>query len=71
MARGGREPMDEPTRRAWSKPELIVLVRGKPEEAVLNACKAYGQDAADAYAYDRCQKNSEVGCVNCAAKIGT
>ena len=52
MARGGREPMDEPTRRAWSKPELIVLVRGKPEEAVLNACKAYGQDAADAYAYD-------------------
>ena len=31
--------MDEPTRRAWSKPELIVLVRGKPEEAVLSTCK--------------------------------
>ena len=31
--------MDEPTRRAWSKPELIVLVRGKPEEAVLLICK--------------------------------
>ncbi len=31
--------MDEPTKRAWSKPELIVVVRGGPEEAVLTACK--------------------------------
>jgi len=31
--------MNEPPRRAWSKPELIVLVRGKPEEAVLTGCK--------------------------------
>ena len=31
--------MDEPTRRAWSRPELIVLVRIGPEEAVLTVCK--------------------------------
>ena len=31
--------MDEPTRRAWSSPELIVLVRSGPEEAVLDVCK--------------------------------
>ena len=31
--------MDESTRRAWSRPELIVIVRGKSEEAVLDACK--------------------------------
>ena len=31
--------MDEPTRRAWGKPELIVLVRSGPEEAVLSGCK--------------------------------
>ena len=31
--------MDEPTRRAWSKPELVVLVRGGAEEAVLTTCK--------------------------------
>ena len=31
--------MNEPTRRAWSRPELIVLVRSKPEEAVLETCK--------------------------------
>ncbi len=24
---------------AWKKPELIVLVRTQPEEAVLNTCK--------------------------------
>jgi hypothetical protein len=31
--------MNEATRRAWSRPELIVIVRGGPEEAVLTACK--------------------------------
>jgi len=25
--------------KAWSKPELTVLVRSRPEEAVLNGCK--------------------------------
>ena len=31
--------MSEPTRPAWSRPELIVIVRGRPEEAVLGLCK--------------------------------
>jgi hypothetical protein len=31
--------MNEATRRAWSRPELIVIVRGGPEEAVLTTCK--------------------------------
>ena len=26
-------------KRPWTKPELIVLVRTTPEEAVLSACK--------------------------------
>ncbi len=26
-------------KKEWSEPELIVLVRSKPEEAVLEACK--------------------------------
>lgn len=26
-------------KKKWDKPELIVLVRGKPEERVLSACK--------------------------------
>jgi hypothetical protein len=31
---------------SWSKPELIVLVRSKPEEAVLLTCKASGSNLA-------------------------
>ena len=31
--------MTDTTKKAWFKPELIVLVRGKPEEGVLTACK--------------------------------
>lgn len=27
------------SRKVWVKPELIILVRSKPEEAVLTGCK--------------------------------
>jgi hypothetical protein len=27
--------------KKWSKPELIVLARSRPEEAVLNGCKSW------------------------------
>ena len=30
---------DKNNKDTWQKPELIVLVRNKPEEAVLAACK--------------------------------
>jgi hypothetical protein len=29
----------ETEKKQWTKPELIVLVRSKPEEAVLTTCK--------------------------------
>ncbi|MBM3131005.1 MAG: hypothetical protein FJ009_20555 [Chloroflexi bacterium] len=29
----------EQQKKEWVKPELLVLVRNKPEEAVLTACK--------------------------------
>ena len=35
--------MTSQTKKIWSKPELIVLVRGKPEESVLSAGKINGQ----------------------------
>jgi hypothetical protein len=37
-------PMETETKRhakEWTKPELLVLVRNKPEEAVLVACKNF------------------------------
>jgi hypothetical protein len=33
----------ETEKKQWTKPELIVLVRSKPEEAVLLACKYVGR----------------------------
>jgi hypothetical protein len=30
-------------KHAWKKPELTVLVRSRPEEAVLAGCKTLGQ----------------------------
>jgi hypothetical protein len=32
-------------KRTWQKPELIVLVRNRPEEAVLESCKGDGSFA--------------------------
>ncbi len=31
-------------KKPWQKPELIVLVRSKPEEAVLTVCKNSGAE---------------------------
>ncbi len=35
--------MGEPTKRAWIQPELVVIVRGNPEELVLEGCKTASQ----------------------------
>ena len=39
--------MDTTSRPQWGKPELIILVRAKPEEAVLNVCKHPGGPAVN------------------------
>jgi hypothetical protein len=31
--------MEQRQKKSWQKPELIVLVRSKPQEAVLTGCK--------------------------------
>lgn len=31
--------MREETKKVWTKPQLIVVVRARPEEAVLLGCK--------------------------------
>jgi hypothetical protein len=32
-------------RKTWTRPELVVIVRGEPEEAVLTACKSWWEGA--------------------------
>jgi hypothetical protein len=44
------------TRTPWTRPELIVLVRGKPEEKVLSVCKT------DTSGDTRTANNDNVNC---------
>jgi len=53
-------------KKVWEKPELVVLVRGKPEESVLASCKGGGVIAAvitgkgSCYVLDTCSKCSAI-----------
>lgn len=56
--------MDQSARRTWSRPELIVLVRSGPEEAVLDACKTTGA-ATGAVTKNSCLDNQSVSPWRC------
>jgi hypothetical protein len=59
-------------RNQWQKPELIVLARGKPEEAILTLCKAdVGHPAtASIGSHDSCT-GALGGCIQCEATAST
>jgi len=51
------------SQKVWVKPELIILVRSKPEEAVLTVCKA---GAAGPFSEDgKCDGRFNGFCVEC------
>ena len=61
-------------KKSWKKPKLVVLVRGKPAEVVLTACKggdqAQGGLAADAispsFTYTACYSDANLlPCTQC------
>ena len=54
--------MDEQTRRAWSRPELIVIVRSGPEEAVLVACKVVHGPGTVFDLHNGCQTDWQQSC---------
>jgi len=41
-------------KKQWQKPELIVLVRSKPEESVLQTCKVIYQEIGPGYNASTC-----------------
>ncbi len=54
-------------KREWNQPELTVLVRTRPEEAVLGVCKnGEGAGSPGLNNYDsRCLQNEALGsCIN-------
>jgi len=50
---------------AWEKPELIVLARSKPEEAVLQGCKAVTGFTGPNDANTGCKQAPGPLCVDC------
>jgi hypothetical protein len=47
------------SKKEWRKPELIVMVRSTPEEAVLVACKFMGPQTANTGTYFFCSHYEE------------
>jgi hypothetical protein len=57
------------SKKAWSEPELIVLVRSKPEEAVLAGCKnAAGGGQGPAGTNNKC---NQLACASCVANTAS
>ena len=43
-------------KKAWQKPQLVVLTRGRPEESVLTACKIGDWATVGAGGFGKCVK---------------
>ncbi len=52
-------------KKTWQKPRLIVLVRSRPQEAILDICKGYQVGAVPMSGYDGCGTGSEPICMTC------
>jgi len=51
------------SKKMWAKPELIVLVRNNPAEAVLGACKTMAGMGPDTY-FQNCRNKAATEDVN-------
>ena len=56
-------------RLKWGKPKLIVLIKAKPDERVLYACKDYSMLFSMEMVAARC--NSVDVCAACSAMMGS
>jgi hypothetical protein len=50
-------------KKKWGKPKLIILTRGKPEEAVLEVCKTYNYSVPGSN-HNQCEQNKRK-CPHC------
>lgn len=62
--------MDEQTRRAWSRPELIVIVRSGPEEVVLTKCRYAGAGGDVPSTQNNGCWTGVLGCTACSGVLG-
>ncbi len=60
-------------KKHWTKPQLIVLTRGTPEESVLTHCKRIGNQGEEEPTSTRqlgCDQGEPGNCSNCQARGG-
>ncbi len=55
--------MEKPVENKWQRPELTIIVRSKPEEAVLAACKRSSDASGANDAFSGCWQDAP-GCNN-------
>jgi hypothetical protein len=53
------------SKKAWVEPKLIVLVRSKPEEAVLLGCKVIGEPRGATFGWESCSRADDYFCGSC------
>ncbi|NLP11097.1 MAG: hypothetical protein BWY83_00291 [bacterium ADurb.Bin478] len=58
------------TKKEWKKPELIVLLRGKPEEVLTNNCKVVGALRGPAGNSQGCGDSIDTNCGSCQGRGG-
>ena len=66
---GSRCKMQKKKKEKWERPKMIVLFRGKPEEAVLTGCKSVLEEAIPTGYYEACRTGEF--CPWCNANIAT
>jgi hypothetical protein len=58
-------------KKRWEQPQLLVLMRSNPEEAVLTACKIAAQPGSSETAAGNCIVY-KLGCANdCTVRVGS
>jgi len=55
-------------RKSWEAPQLIVLSRSNPEEAVLTTCKVAGKTGGPNANRANCRAGSVLNCTDCSAR---
>lgn len=59
-------------KKVWEKPELVVLVRARPEESVLEPCKIPGHSIAGPGSGENiCKADDAQGCPTCSQESST
>ncbi len=63
--------MQSDARAAWTKPQLMAIVRMHGDEAVLDNCKTAGAGAALAQSdvFGECAYTPGIGCATCNAIV--